>query len=157
MALPYANSKAKPGRAQARIENDLMKFGVQAVSFEKDFSLKIIRVRFLHKDLPVCIELDYGELAKLYMEDTPYSYRGNSTRQKWEEKKQDIAFRASYSILEDHLKSLMVMVRLNVFTFEEAFLSHFMTPSGETVGKRLIPNLKEISRGRLMLPSGDDQ
>jgi hypothetical protein len=44
------------------------------------------------------------------------------------------------------------MVDDGISTIEREFLADIMTPNGETVGDRLIPQIEEISRGR-MLPA----
>ncbi|MCK5604632.1 hypothetical protein KAR91_22275 [Candidatus Pacearchaeota archaeon] len=156
MTLPYSDSKANPEAAKGRITSALRKFGVDRISFEEDYKEKVIRVAFQHKDLPVSIPLDYGALGKLYLEERPYASNCRGSKADYEAKKGEVAYRASFSILEDLIKGLVVVAECGMVSFEEAFLAFFLTPGGQTVGEMLTPRIKEITSGNIALPAGHE-
>ncbi len=152
--LPYSNSKADPAKAQARIKSALRKLGVARLSFEEDFETQVVRVRFQHEGLPVCVPLDYKALAEAYLKEDPYTWRKNGDEDEWWEKKLEIAYRASFSILDDYLKALVMLTSCGVVDFKQAFLAHFLVAPNKTVGDMLVPELDKIVTGRLMLTAG---
>ncbi len=153
--LPYANSTADPTRAQKRIRETLQKFGVQRIGFDDDFENLELMIRFIYKDFPVSLPVNYGELAELYLEAKPHTYRMRLTETEYITKKRETAYRAAYSMLEDYLKSMVTLIELGAFSFEEIFLSYFTDNRGMRLGQHMAPRLKEFAEGRLALPEGD--
>ncbi|MBZ0165606.1 MAG: hypothetical protein K8I00_02285 [Candidatus Omnitrophica bacterium] len=153
--LPYMDSKCDPVHAQQRIRQTLIKFGVDRIMFDEDFKAFTIYMKFRYKDYPVCIPVNYEKIAKKFMKSAPLSYRARSTREKWESKHRDKAYRASFSIIEDFIKSMITMVELDVFTFEEIFISYFMGPNEKRLGEYLTKRLPDFVGGRLALPEGE--
>lgn len=154
MSLPYANSKASPQQAQARIQATLRKFGVSRISFEEDFEQCTLTVRLQYKDYPVSIPVDYGRLAEIYLEEDPYTSRKRMTRQAWEDGKREVAYRAAFSLLEDYLKSMVTIVEMGVFSFEEIFVSYFVGPGGKRLGEIFKQRLPALISGQLALGEG---
>ena len=154
MSLPYANSKANPMQAQARIQGTLQKFGVSRIAFEQDFVARTLTVRLQYKEYPVCIPVEYGRLAELYIKEDPYTTRKRMTRGEWEAAKREVAYRAAFSLLEDYLKSMSTIVEMGVFSFEEIFVSYFVGPGGKRLGTFFKARLPELVSGRLALGEG---
>lgn len=150
------NSQCDPVHAQQRIRQTLLKFGVDRISFDEDFKAFTVYMKFRYKDYPVCIPVNYDEVAKKFMKAAPLSYRGRSDRNKWEQKHRDKAYRASFSIIEDFIKSMITMVNLGVFTFEEIFISYFMGPNNKRLGEYLVKKLPDfVGNGQMALTEGE--
>lgn len=152
--LPYSNSTADPTRAQKRIRETLQKFGVQRIGFDDDFENLELMIRFIYKDFPVSLPVNYGELADLYLDAKPHTYRMRLTEAEYVAKKRETAYRAAYSMLEDYLKSMVTLIELGAFSFEEIFLSYFTDNKGVRFGETLVPKIREIAEGRLALSDG---
>ena len=150
--LPYMDSKCDPVHAQQRIRQTLLKFGVDRISFDEDFKAFTIYMKFRYKDYPVCVPVNYGEVAKRFMIAAPRTLRTGAS--KWEQKHRDKAYRASFSIIEDFIKSMITMVELGVFTFEEIFMCYFMGPNEKRLGEYLVKVLPDYIGGQLALPEG---
>lgn len=156
MALPYSNSTANPEKAQARIRTMLHRFGVDALSFTENIREREISVNFVYDGYPVKLLVDYGALSLTYIDDAPYSSRMRRTRKQYEEEKLKVAYRASFSLLQDYLKGTLTMVELNATPFAEAFLSNFVNNKGERLGSIITPQLKDFVSGRLALGAGTE-
>lgn len=150
----YSTSKADPIRAQARIRDALQRFGVDRVGFDDDFKNFELVVRFEHKDLKVALPVNYGRLAEVYIEDDPWTERKFKTEDEWNEDKRRTAYSASFSMLEDFLKSMVTMVEIKAFTFEDVFLSYFTDSRGIRLGEVMIKQLGAFASGNLALKSG---
>ena len=154
--LPYMDSKCDPVHAQQRIRQTLLKFGVDRISFDEDFKAFTIYMKFRYKDYPVCVPVNYGEVAKRFMAAGPswHTSRSRSTKADWEQKHRDKAYRASFSIIEDFIKSMITMVELGVSTFEEIFMCYFMGPNEKRLGEYLVKVLPDYIGSQLALPEG---
>src|SRR3972149_8098547 len=96
--LPYANSKANPIQAQARIRQMLLKFGVDLMRFSEDMQKHEIKVEFVYKGYPVSLPINIDKLAERYLKDDPWTYRKNANREQWAAEKRRIAQNASFSL-----------------------------------------------------------
>lgn len=143
MALPYRNSSADPMKAQGRIQATLRKFGVGRIIFDDDVENKKITISFKYKDMPVSLPLDYGDLAKKFSEQDPYTSRKRGTRPDYEFKLSEQAYKAAYSMLDDLIKSMISIVNLGAYEFEEIFLGFFVNNNGVRVADIIVPRLKE--------------
>ena len=150
-SLPYANSTADPTKAQGRIRETLLKFEVDRIGFEEDLKSFEVMVRFAHRGCNVSLPVNYGRLADRYIEDDPWTTRKRYTKKEWDAKKREIAYKASYSILEDYLKGMLAMVELGAMPFEEVFLSHFINNQGRRLGEVVTPMLPDFTSGKLAL------
>ena len=154
--LPYSSSKADPSRAQKSIREMLHKFGVSKVGFEEDLFNFTVIIYFTYNNLPVSIPVNYKDLADMYIEEEPWTYRRKCTRDEWETSKREIAYRASFSMINDFLKGLITMIELGAFSFEEIFMSYFTDSQGVRLGQHLAGRLAEFCAGQLALSSGKD-
>lgn len=152
--LPYADSKATPSAAQERIKNALKKFGVSAISFEEDFEKSIITLRFKYKDYPVSIPIDHGALAKAYMERDPWTTSRHRTMKKWKERYTNTAYRASFTMLENYIKPMLLMAETGLFSFEEIFISFFVDRDGKRLGEEFKRCMPEWVSGQRALTEG---
>lgn len=148
---PYANSTADPMMAQKRIRKMLQKFGVSRVAFDEDFENTVLAVMFKYSDYPIRLPVNYGDLAEVYLDEAPYSYRMKCTKDEYIEKKRDIAYRATYSLIENFLKSLIMIVEMEIFSFEEIFISYITDNQGRRLGEIFVKNLPELVGGNLAL------
>lgn len=154
--LPYMNSQCDPVHAQQRIRQTLLKFGVDRISFDEDFKTFTVSMKFRYKDYPICFPVNYGELAKRYMKVSPHSSRRRSSREQWEKKHRDKAYRASFSIIEDFIKSMIMVAELGVSSFEEIFISYFMGPNNKRLGEYLVKKLPDfVGNGQMALTEGE--
>ena len=153
--LPYSTSKSDPAKAQKRIREMLLKFGVDRIIFDDNFKQFELAVMFVYKDYPVRLPVNYGKLAEMYLKEDPYTSRKHCARDEWDADKRDIAYRASFSLLEDFLKGLVTMVEMDIFSFEEIFISYFTDNQGQRLGEVLLKNLPELIKGKLALMPGN--
>jgi len=58
--------------------------------------------------------------------------------------------RRKWRVMVLTIKALLVAVDEEVLTFEAAFLAHFMTDSGQTIGEAMGPRLEAAQRDRLL-------
>lgn len=154
--LPYTNSRCNPVQAQQRIRSILQKFGVDRIIFDEDFKNFTVYVKFQYKGYPVSIPLNYAEMSKVYQKASPYTNRMRKPKSEWEESHRETAYKAAFSILEDFIKSMVTMVNLNVFSFEEIFVSYFVGTGGKRLGELFKEKLPELIGGRLALTEGKE-
>lgn len=154
MKKPYSNSKADPARSQKRIREMLIKFGVDRVGFDEDLLGCVLIVRFVYKNYPVSLPMDYGKLAEMYIKEDPWTERKFKNEDEWNAGKREVAYRASFSLIEDFLKSLITIVEMGMFTFEEIFISYFTNSMGERLGPALVKKLDKLVGDRPALKEG---
>jgi len=155
VGLPYSDSKANPVQAQGRIRQMLLKFGVDRLRFDEDMQKHEIKVEFIYKGYPVTMPILVDQLAERYLKDEPWNARRHMNRSQWEASKRRIAQNASFSLLEDFLKGLIMIVEMGVFSFEEIFFSYFIDKQGRRFGEVFAKQLPDILSGKLALPEGD--
>lgn len=153
--LPYSNSKANPIQAQARIRQMLLKFGVSQFHFSEDVERREVKIAFIYKGYPVSLPINIDRLAERYLKDDPWTYRKHANRDQWAAEKRRIAQNASFSLLEDFLKGLIMVVELGMFSFEEIFVSYFIDNKGRRLGEILTKRLPELVSGRFALQEGE--
>ena len=149
--LPYENSTANPAKAQGRIRETLLKFEVDKIGFDEDLKNFEVMVRFTHRGCNVSLPINYSRLADKYIENDPWTPRKRYSKREWNDRKREIAYKASYSILEDYLKGMLVMVELGGLPFEEVFLSNFINGQGLRLGQVMTPMLPDFASGKLAL------
>lgn len=154
--LPYRDSKCNPVEAQQRIRKTLLKFGVDRIIFDEDFKNFTIFVKFQYKNYPVSIPLNYAEVAKRYQKEDPYNpSRRRINRDEWEKRHLETAYKASFSILNDFIKSMITIVEIGAFSFEEIFFSCFQGANGQRMGEIIKKELPNIIAGRFALGPGE--
>ena len=88
--------------------------------------------------------------AAAWLKAHPYSARVRGTRADHEAKALKIGGVAVYSILRDWVKGQVTAIEIGMLTFEAAFLSHILLPSGLSViehvqQQKLLPSPQEAS------------
>jgi hypothetical protein len=154
MSLPYENSNADPMKAQGRIQQILRKFGIQRIVFDDDIENNTITIIFKFQDIPVKIPVNYKELAQKFMDVEPWNSRRRCSSEEYEFKIAEKAYKASYSMLEDLIKSMISIVNLGAFSFEEIFLGFFMGKDGKRVSEVLVPQLNGFKGAGFQLTEG---
>ena len=135
----------------------LVRFGVSKLSFSEDLDDLQVAVNFVYNGCPVVLRVDYGNLAQTYLKDKPHTYQMRRTSTQYYEHMIGVAYRASYSLLEDYLKGTLTMVELKAKSFEEAFIGSFVNRDGHTLGEVMTPLLQDFVGGQLALTPGEQQ
>ena len=126
-------------RSRAEVENLLKRFGAEGFAYAWEGGQETIGFVYAGKRVRLSIPLPKRE-----------SYRSEEA---WAKER-----RRRFRVLVLAVKSLLVAVEDGLVGFEEAFLSWFVTPSGQTVGDLVVPQLEAAARRGelppLMLPGG---
>lgn len=132
MTLPYSNATTGQ-RALDEIQKILRRFGCSSFAHGADWETGDIFIQFKHMGRPVNMKASARGYAAAWLRENPYTHRRQSTKQEWESKALAIGQVAVYSILRDWVKGQTAAIDTGILTFEAAFLSHIMLPSGQTV------------------------
>lgn len=154
MTLPYQNSKADPSRAQGRINAILRKFGVSRIIFDDDVDQKIIKINFIFNSMPVSMPVDFGKLAKKFLEQKPWNNYRRMSEEDYIFKVSAGAHSAAYSLIEDMLKAKLSIINLGINSFEQEFLGNFVNRNGEILSEILLPKLQGFIDSRFQLTDG---
>ena len=154
MTLPYQNSSTDPSKAQGRIQATLRKFGVNRIIFDDDIENCTINIMFQYNNLPVSLPVNYRVLGEKFLAEQPYTSRRRGSRADYEFAMYEKAFKASYAMLEDLVKSMISIVNVGVYSFEEVFLGFFMGKDGRRVSEVLVPQLQNFS-SKFLLTEGN--
>jgi hypothetical protein len=142
----YASNTTVPvSRSRDEIENTLARFGATGFAYFNQmpkvaiaFEIRGIRV-VMNMTMPAREQFELDSRGKLRTASAIDKDHEQACRQRWR-------------TLANAIKAKLAMVDDGISTIEREFLADIVTPNGETVGDRLIPQLEEISRGG-MLPS----
>lgn len=132
MALPYSNARSG-ANAIAEIQKMLKKFGCTKFATGEDFDTGELFIQFEHHGRMVNMRANGKGYAAAWLKENPYTYRRKSTKAEWESKALEIGSIAICSILRDWVKGQVTAIEIGMFSFEGAFLSHMMLPSGVSV------------------------
>lgn len=132
MALPYSNARSG-ANAIAEIQKLLKKFGCKKFATGEDFESGELFIQFEHYGRLVNMKASGRGYAAAWLKENPYTYRRKSTKAEWEVKALEIGQIAICSILRDWVKGQVTAIEIGMFSFEGAFLSHMMLPSGISV------------------------
>jgi len=128
--------------------------GIQETFFGDDIENSTITIIFKFKDIPVKIPVNYKELAEKFMDVEPWNTRRRCSLEDYKFKVAEKAYKASYSMLEDLIKSMISIVNLGAFSFEEIFLGFFMGKDGKRVSEILVPQLNGFKGVGFQLTDG---
>jgi len=139
MSLPY--SEATSGeRAIAEIQKILRGFGCAKFAQGTDWDTGEVFIQFEHLGRMVNLKASAKGYAMAWLKENPWSYRRSVNKAQWESKALAIGSVAVYSILRDWVKGQTTAIEVGIMTFEAAFLSHIMLPSGLRVIEHLEQN-----------------
>ena len=136
-SVPYSGAKSMKAREET--VGILQRFGAESVGFMDEFSTKTVILQFKWRNRNVQMRASAKGWASMYVKAHPNSDREKATKQ---------GMIAVNCILRDWIKGQMTAIESGLLSFEEVFLPHMLTASGETVAQAVT------SHG-LLLPEGD--
>ena len=128
------------------IQKILRGFGCTRFASGEDFNSGEIFVQFEHHGRPVTLKASSKGYAAAWLKENPYNNRRKGNKAEHEAKALEIGSRAVYSILRDWIKGQVTAIEVGIMSFDAAFLSHIMLPSGKRVieeleDKKMLPKL----------------
>ena len=149
MSLPYENATSG-NNAINDIQKMLRSFGCQRFATGEDYETGELFIQFEHRGRQVQLKASARGYAAAWLREHPHGPRVRSTLSEHSAKALRIGGVAVYSILRDWVKGQVTAIEIGMLTFEAAFLSHILLPSGETViehvqHQKLLP--QEVDRG----------
>ena len=132
MGLPYENATSG-NNAINEIQKMLRAFGCAKFATGEDYDTCELFVTFEHRGRTVNLRASAKGYAAAWLKEHPYGPRTRGTRAEHESKALRIGQVAVYSILRDWVKGQITAVEIGMMSFEAAFLSHIILPSGMTV------------------------
>lgn len=133
MTLPYENATSGD-RAIHDIQKMLRAFGCAKFGTGEDFETGELFVQFEHRGHMVHLKASARGYAAAWLKEHPYSgSRHRHSKADHEAKALAIGAVAVYSILRDWVKGQITAVEIGMMSFEAAFLSHMLLPSGQRV------------------------
>lgn len=132
MALPYENATSG-NNAINDIQKMLRGFGCTKFGTGEDFETGELFVQFEHRGRMVMLKASARGYAAAWLREHPFGPRTKGSRADHEAKALRIGGTAVYSILRDWVKGQVTAIEIGMLTFEAAFLSHMLLPSGMSV------------------------
>lgn len=132
MNLPYENASSGD-KAIGEIQKMLRAFGCQRFATGEDYESGELFIQFEHRGRQVQLKASARGYAAAWLRAHPYGPRVRASRADHEAKALKIGGIAVYSILRDWVKGQVTAIEIGMLTFEAAFLSHILLPSGQTV------------------------
>jgi len=132
MSLPYENATSG-NNAINEIQKMLRGFGCTKFATGEDFDTGELFIQFEHRGRMVNLRANAKGYAAAWLRAHPYGPRVRRTKAEHEARALQIGGIAVYSILRDWVKGQVTAIEIGMLTFEAAFLSHILLPSGITV------------------------
>ena len=132
MTLPYSSAKSGT-KAIAEIQKMLKQFGCAKFASGEDFDTGELFIQFEHMGRMVNMRANGKGYAGAWLKENPWTHRRQASKVQWESKALEIGSIAVCSILRDWVKGQVTAIEVGMFSFEGAFLSHMMLPSGISV------------------------
>lgn len=148
MTLPYSNSTSGQN-AIKDIQKMLRSFGCTKFATGEDFETSELFVQFEHRGRMINLKASAKGYAAKWLEENPWNSRRQSSKREHDQKALNIGSIAVYSILRDWVKGQITAIEIGMLSFEAAFLSHIVLPSGM--------NFIEYVKSKKILPHGDDK
>lgn len=150
MSLPYENSTSGTN-AINDIQKMLRAFGCTKFATGEDFDTGELFIQFEHRGRMVMLKASARGYAAAWLKEHPFTARTKGTKADHEAKALRIGGTAVYSILRDWVKGQVTAIEIGMLTFEAAFLSHILLPSGMSViehvqAQKMLP-APEVDRG----------
>ncbi|MCC2615923.1 hypothetical protein LJ739_06690 [Aestuariibacter halophilus] len=117
----------------------LKQFGCTKFATGEDFDTGELFVQFEHRGRMVSLIASSKGYAAAWLKENPYNNRRKGTKADHEAKALEKGGTAVYSILRDWVKGQVTAIEIGMLSFESAFLSHILLPSG----KRVIEHVEE--------------
>lgn len=132
MALPYENASSG-NNAIKDIQKMLKGFGCNKFATGEDFDTGELFIQFEHRGRMVNLKANSKGYAAAWLKQNPWNSRRKGNRASHEAKALKIGSVAVYSILRDWVKGQVTAIEIGMLSFEAAFLSHIILPSGVSV------------------------
>jgi hypothetical protein len=132
VSLPYENATSG-SNAINDIQKMLREFGCQKFGTGEDFETGELFVQFECRGRMVNLKASAKGYAAAWLKEHPYSTRTRCTLKEHQEKALKIGSIAVYSILRDWVKGQVTAIEIGMMSFDAAFLSHILLPSGLSV------------------------
>lgn len=134
--MPYQHATSGK-RALVEIERTLRAFGVDSMGSFEDFVGGEVVVHFTHRGRRVVVKASSRGYADAWLAKNRWTTYRHSTEDEWRDMARARAQVAVYSILRDWIKGQVAAVETGMFSFESAFLPHFVMADGGTVFERV--------------------
>lgn len=140
--VPYENVTSGE-RALTEAQDILRGFGCDSIGVMTTEAEQTIYLQFTWRERRVSMKASWGGYAAMYA-------RMKRPRTGWKRGQQESAIArgqkigrmAVCSMLRDWVKGQITAIECGVMTFDVAFLSHLMLPSGETVSQHVMDTAK---------------
>lgn len=146
--MAYAESTKVPvGQSQSEIRRTLHRYGAGQFFCADDWDGGQIMVGFVFQGFTVRVLVPMPKLTDKKITHGP---KGKERTRAQAEKAYEQAVRARWRAVLLLVKGRLEEVEMGVSTFEHAFMSYLVLPSGETVGQRMLPMItKGIETGKM--------
>lgn len=111
----------------------LRDFGCTKFATGEDFQTSEVYINFEYQGRNIVMRASAKGYAVAWLKHHPYGYRMRCTEQQHKSRALRQGSISVYSILRDWIKGQITAIEVGMFTFEGAFLSHIMLPSGMSV------------------------
>lgn len=147
MSLPYENASSGQ-RAIDDIQKILKSFGCNKFATGTDYESSEIFIQFEHQGRMISLKANAKGYAAAWLKEHPYSHRMRKNKTQHEQEALKTGELATYSILRDWVKGQITAIEIGMLSFDAAFLSHIMLPSGKRVieelqDKKMLPLLNQ--------------
>lgn len=129
-------------RSRDEIERVLLRFGATAQMWGRDDEVGIVLVRFRRRARGYEFRLQLPRIEEFELTPTG-KYRSKDVQLKAREQEERRRFRS----LANYIKATLDAVDSGIIDFETAFLPHLLLPTGETLARRLEPEIERALEG----------
>lgn len=154
MNITYAQDTSVPvEKSRAEIEGTLARYGASRFGYMTDERSAMIGFVMNGKAIKFVLPLPNPAAEEFTIQI--YTYRGRETsraprapegaRKLWEQ-----ACRSRWRSLSLCIKAKLEACAAGITDFETEFLAHIVTPGGQTIGQRMLPQLEEMQRSGKM-------
>lgn len=144
MTLPYSGATTGD-RALVEIQKILRGFGCSRYGSGTDWETGEVYVQFEFQGRQINLKASAKGYAAAWLKENPWTHRRRCTREEQQQKAMEIGEVAVYSILRDWVKGQITAIEVGIMTFDAAFLSYIMPPSGKSV-------IEEIQEKKMLPP-----
>lgn len=143
MAGKYAAETSVPvSKSRDEIERTLARFGATAFAYYSN-SAGRVAISFEISKLRVEMEMSLPPKGDFELSPTGQWRSAATTESEWEK-----ACRQRWRSLANGIKAKLALVDDGISTIEREFLADIMTPDGQTIGQKVLPELRTIAQGR---------
>lgn len=138
-----ANTSVDSGASRAEIERTLRRYGCDEFGYMSSRDQAVILFTLHSRRVKFVLPLPGAEDEEFNVTATGRVRSSSAAAEAWEQ-----AVRQRWRALALCVKAKLEAVEAGIETYDQAFLAHFVLPSGETVSERILPELDEAWQGR---------